>query len=225
MGSVESITILLAGRAAMYRVLQNLFGNEPSDAMLEQLTSSDTKVVFELFAPEADGFEVALTKLSAAALSAPDAEVIEHLRDDFMHLFVGPGAMEAAPWESLYSGREQALFQPSTLEVRKAFVAQGFIPQSYPAVADDHLALELDFMARLAERAETEFERGGGERTNELLAASEEFLQQHLLVWVPRFVEALHCAPHGSFYKEVGTALEMFLDLDLQAIGEIRASI
>ncbi len=78
-------------------------------------------------------------------------------------------------------GEEGLLLQESTIAVRHFYTAQGFIPKKFPHVADDHIALELDFMKRLATAC--------AERDDAADEVSRAFLDEHLGVWAPRFAE------------------------------------
>jgi TorA maturation chaperone TorD len=223
MSTDENIAVLLAVRTAAYRTLQNLLGNEPDIETLEQLVSSTSREVLCLFSSGENCLQSVLDALfSAAEDGLRDRDVfVDKLSVDFTHLFVGPGKMEADPWESLHTSSENVLFQPITLDVRKAYVAQGFIPQSYPHVADDHIALELDFMAQLAKRLLEAHEAGDYERAQMALVASKDFLDAHLLIWVPSFADRLSHAKHSGFYDRVGAVLAAFLPIDREALDEI----
>jgi TorA maturation chaperone TorD len=94
-------------------------------------------------------------------------------------LFVGPGRVEANPWESTYVSSDNTIFQKVTLEVRKAFVSQELLPAAYPNVADDHIALELDFMAALAGRADDAYRAADCQKFRTALEASRDFLDKH----------------------------------------------
>lgn len=220
----DGVRILLAGRAGAYRIFQSLLGNEPDGEILTRLSNEATTEIFELFrTDEASAYGVALSDLqfvTKAALAEGDA-FTEKIKGNFTRLFVGPGAVEAPPWESIYLSKEEVLFQGITLDVRRFYVAQGFIPQRYPHVADDHVALELDFMARLAQRLEDVFETRDFHAAIECLSASESFIREHLVNWVPAFAEALKKAQHSYFYREVGGLLAAFLPIDLQVLEEV----
>jgi TorA maturation chaperone TorD len=220
----NSVSILLAGRAGVYRILQGLLGNEPNEEILQQLGSAAVHDVLSLFATAEGEYGQALDVLlaEAAVCRSGGTEAIEQLSNGFTALFVGPGKVEADPWESFYLSRDNTLFQSTTLEVRKAYVAQGLLPQAYPNVADDHVALELDFMARLAERLEDAFEANDSQRAGEYLFASESFIREHLINWIPAFVKVLGKARHSYFYREAGNVLAAFLPIDLQVLKEIR---
>jgi len=105
------------------------------------------------------------------------------------------------------------LFQRSTLEVRNFYRSQGFIPAEYPHVADDHLAIELDFMAQLALRMLEAAQANDEEVYKNSLVASREFLDEHLLKWVPQYVVDLQ-EEQAVFYPLVVRALQLFLQKD-----------
>jgi TorA maturation chaperone TorD len=167
-----------------------------------------------------------LLNTARASFKAEDgANFLDGLSNDFTRLFVGPGKMEADPWESLHLSKENVLFQAVTLEVRRSYVASGFIPQSYPNVADDHIALELDFMAALANRAQDAYQEADIEKTRIALVASRDFLDEHLLVWVPSFAERLARAKHSQFYGKAGAVLNVFLPIDRLLVDELEMSL
>jgi TorA maturation chaperone TorD len=217
-----NIQIYLAARAGVYRILQNLFGNEPSFEGLENLLSEAAQITLGLFAVDEPVYAEALDALLRETREHVSQDRgIERLRACFTQLFVGPGAVEAAPWESIYRGNDNALFQSSTLEVRRAYLSAGFLPQSYPKVADDHIALELDFMACLAKRLVASYDCGDDVTLSGELAISHAFLSEHLLVWTPSFAAAAQRAKHSVLYAKAAHLLTTFLPLDAQALNEV----
>jgi TorA maturation chaperone TorD len=145
------------------------------------------------------------------------------LEGRFTRLFVGPGGTEGNPWESFYLNTDKTIRQGVTLEVRKVYIAQGFIPQAYPYVSDDHIAIELDFLAKLASRAEEAWKDDNPSKALEALDASEAFLREHLMKWANLFLGALSKSKHGaSFYQELAEVLEAFIPIDLEALADIQ---
>lgn len=225
MSKLDDVRILLTARAGVYRTLQNSLGNEPSKEMLEQLSGESARRVFLLFDAGQDAYKKAVEDLfvvSAEYLKGGE-DSLSVLEGRFTRLFVGPGGTEGNPWESFYLNTDKTIKQGVTLEVRKQYVAQGLIPQAYPSVSDDHVAIELDFLAKLAERAEEGWVEEDTTKTLEALEASEAFLREHLMKWAGLFAEALAAAKHGAaFYQEVAKVLEAFIPIDLEAITGIR---
>ena len=72
---------------------------------------------------------------------------------DFNRLFVGPGEMLAAPWESVYRSKTKLTFQESTLQVRELYERFGVQAPAMHREPDDHLGLELAFVATLSDLA------------------------------------------------------------------------
>jgi TorA maturation chaperone TorD len=226
MTTKQDVSMLLAGRTGMYRIFQGIFGNEPNSATLHSFANQPTQDILFLFESDNDtGYTGTLKDfliLLDAVLKDED-QTLNKISSNFTRLFVGPGVVEVDPWESVYVTNEHILFQPSTLEVRKAYVAQGLIPSKYPHVADDHIALELDFMAELAARLADAFVADDIAAVDEALSASEAFLSQHLLRFASGFNVALAKAKHNYFYKEAGALLNEFLKVDIGALEEIKS--
>jgi TorA maturation chaperone TorD len=228
MPSNDSVRILLAGRTGVYRTLQNALGNEPSTEMLEQFCSKEAQSVFLLFDTSGETYRRALEALfvASAEILAGEKEAMDRMEGRFTRLFVGPAGLEGNPWEAFHLSKEKTIKQVLTLEVRKAYVAQGLIPSAYPAVSDDHIAIELDFLAKLALRAEDAWAAGDIEKCSGALIASQDFINEHLMKWVPKFTAALFAAKHGAaFYQETAAVLQAFLPIDLESIDELRGAL
>lgn len=220
--TLESIQILLAGSTYLYRLFQNIFGDTPNKAQLEILTSDTTKEAFEIF-----GWEISPVLLKGKyrqTIFAGDAEeeIIDQLTSEYTRLLIGPGKLPAPPWESVYRSKESLLFQECTIEVRQCFLKYNFIPAEYPHVADDHLALELDFMANLNSMAERFYAEGNSGQLNRLLDDQKEFLLKHLLVWVPEFTERIQLSTTSYLYPDMAILLKEFLEKQVGMIQEIK---
>ena len=117
------------------------------------------------------------------------------------------------------------LFQEITLQVRETYRSYGLLPEGYPHVADDSLALELAFMAKLAERAMEDFRDGDEIGLSRLLAASSEFLTKHLLRWIPKFLERMVKAKTRVLYPQMCVILHEFLKRDKECLDELGTSL
>lgn len=213
---------LLASRMLIYRTFQTVFGNALNAETLKSLAQApleEARRVAIESVPSGDDesyysplFEEFVGRITGGA----DAE--DALRSQYTRLFVGPGKLVAPPWESVYRSSDGLLFQPSTLDVRRAFRTQGFEPQALHRMPDDHIGLELDLMAKLAQRAYEAKAAGRNDAVARALDASLAFLQEHLLVWVPRFAEALNQEEAASFYRQAARALCEFLGIDAKLL-------
>ena len=179
-------------RCFLYQVFQSVFGTAPSAAQLDVVLSDLARESLGAFA---DPDDLALLDGWAAELAQDPQAFAERLGSQYMRALVGPASLPAPPWESVYTSNDHLLFQEVTLNVRRAYVAQGCIPASYPHVADDHLSLELDFMAKLAERAAQALERGDDGEAGRLVAVQRDFLRDHLGAWIGEFAGRLSAEP------------------------------
>ena len=131
-------------------------------------------------------------------------------------MFIGLDTPAAKPWESLHRSKSKRLFAELTLEVRDCYRAQGVVPAEYPHVADDHIALEADFLYVLGRRAlESE-----GEARWASLAASADFLDEHLLKWVGDFAACATSYDPESLYAVAARLMDKVATRDREVLRE-----
>lgn len=214
----EAFELLLLNRNYLYQLLYKAFGREPDRAFFDLLTAAHTGESFALLGGET--LEKVPEYLERLHREAESLDCIERLRDEYTRLFVGPLEMDAPPWESVYLGEEGMLFQESTLKVRQCYRRFGLLPEEYPRVADDSLALELGFMAELARRAADALASGDTDTLNLTLHGARDFLTEHLLFWVPKLLERLD-KTEGRFYPQLAHILDSFLKKDLETVNDL----
>lgn len=98
----------------------------------------------------------------------------------FNRLFVGPMALLAPPFASVWLDPEPLLMGQSTLDARHVYQMLGLqtpLPNKLP---DDHVSLELDALAAMQAFL-------AREQCEDLRELRRFFLQQHVLQWMPRF--------------------------------------
>lgn len=198
---------MLGARYYIYQMFHSIFGVKPNPRQFEALKDSATAEAFAIYLPErSDETDARLKRLL-------ETEFSEDFADQYVRSFEGPGQMIAPPWESVYVNPQPLLFQESTIDARKQYLAQGYIPQQFPHVPDDQLSLELDFMTQLAVRA-CEAERTGDEKAcREALTASQMFLDTHLGRWTQAFAERLEEGGQEHF-AAMARLLEAFVAAD-----------
>ena len=111
--------------------------------------------------------------------------------------------------------------QESTLQVRACYHRFGLLPEEYPRVADDSLALELGFMAELARRAADAFGAGDAETLDAALRGARDFLKEHLLVWVPLLAERAGKTGTAPLYPQLLRILDSFLKQDRETLNDL----
>ncbi|KEY58214.1 Tat proofreading chaperone DmsD [Serratia sp. DD3] len=121
----------------------------------------------------------------------------ETLEEAYQRLFVGPYALPAPPWGSVYLDKECVLFGDSTLRLRQWLRVQGIEAQRQHNEPEDHIGTLLMMTAWLAE-----------EQQEKRIAA---LIAQHLLPWAPRYLELLQQHAGHPFYQGVAQLAQVTL--------------
>lgn len=218
----EVVRVLLANRMFMYRYLARAFADVPDVEFLVLVRQAGEQC--SLLDCEGDSRGSDLSR--AINDAACEARMHDVLKTEYTRLFLGPAELPVPPWESVFTTRKQVLFQKSTLEVRAAYRRSGFEATGYPREADDHLAVELNFLGALAERALGAREAGDAAAFDKALDAHRRFLDEHLLVWIDEFAERMgKISSVGEFYPSFASLTQMFLRRDRGLIDELRGSM
>ncbi len=215
----EAVELLLVNRNYLYQLLYKAFGREPDRDFLQLLTAENTGESFALLGGEV--LERVPAFLERLRGELGEETMQERVKEEYTRLFVGPLEMEAPPWESIYTGEEGMLFQESTLKVRACYRRFGLRTESYRRVADDSLALELGFMAELARRSAEAFEAGDSETLDTTLQGAAEFLDEHLLIWVPQLLERIAGTGTNWLYPQLVLILDSFLKKDHDTLKDL----
>lgn len=206
---------VLGARAYAYQVLHSLFGTHPTEAQLSVLRDPITREAFEVV-----GSSEAYRAAVDAFLAAIPTEFSDDLESEYTRLFEGPGELRAAPWESVYRSNQRLVFTEETIEVRKAYLAQGYIPRQFPHMPDDHVSLECDFMNRLAIRASEDLYAGNAMGSDKAQADSLAFLKAHLGLWASAYADAMN-GGEEVFYPAAAKLLAEFVREDIKLLESL----
>lgn len=220
----DGVEILAMSRAQAYLWLQAALGYAPEPDMLEWTLAEQNMSALAAFEESDLPFSKALRSVMADvdALRSDEGAKRELAASAYTRLFIGPDTLPVRPWESSWRGSDESLFQERTLEVRRAYFAEGYVCAGYPHVADDYIAMELDFMASLGVRLVEALERSNGEEARRLAVSSRAFLRDHMLTWVPEYAKACSSLPADyGFYIDVVQLTKEFLRLDDTALVEL----
>ena len=195
----ETVTLVLAHRQFLWGLVARAFAEEPDEAFAAVATGGHAVDEVTLVDDEHTEPLAKAYGMMATALTVAEPDLVD-LRAAYTRLFVGPGTLACSPWETMHVTGRRTLFQPGVLAVREAYRAAGFLPARYPAVADDFIGLECDFLAKLAEAARKSFAAGDASRAAERLGQSTAFLDDHFLRWIDSLSAALDEHDPTGFY-------------------------
>lgn len=190
----EHLDALAAGATALSRWLFT----PPSDVTLAVVRDPEMLAQWPLTAdPTAEGLRL----LQASGQDAAESE--HEIAADHARLFVGPGRLRAAPYESVHRSADRLLFGEQTLAVRDWFRAYGVSAPCQGREPDDHIGLELEFVAMLLEWALEAVEEGEDLEVESFTRAAAEFVEEHPGRWAGAFFELVAAEAHTDFYRGV----------------------
>lgn len=131
------------------------------------------------FASDAKGMKAAYIEL-ARIHSAPTVEDWSTVEFSFNRLFVGPRALLAPPYASIYLDNDaNRVMNETTMQIRQFYGLLGLVSPWLNKIPDDHIALELDALWQI----ETALINSDSPQLQDM----HEFLLAHLQQWVPKF--------------------------------------
>lgn len=134
----------------------------------------------------------------ADLLAAGMADMANETPDDaFQRLFIGPYALQAPPWGSVYLDKENVLFGVSTLALRRWLRANAIEMDNDGHEPEDHIATLMLLCAWLAEQ-----------RQDALL---DTLLAQQLFPWSGRYLALLAENARHPFYQAVAKLAQVTL--------------
>lgn len=121
----------------------------------------------------------------------------EPLPDAWQRLFIGPWALPAPPWGSVWLDRESVLFGDSTLALRQWMRDNGIVFEMAQNEPEDHFGTLLLLAAWLAENGRN--------------AERDQLLAWHLLPWSSRFLAVFVENAGHPFYQALGQLAQLTL--------------
>lgn len=163
--------------------LARLHDREPDAALIETLRQAP---IAEWLALDLAGSDAAgMLDTALGMLPSPvDQATLDALAADYADIYLVHG-LQAAPMESPWLDQDRLVCQEPMFEVREWFAHYGVAAADWRQRPDDHLVLQLRFMAHLARLA-----------TMSSIADLGRFMDLHCLRWVPDFAGrvAARCA-------------------------------
>ncbi len=144
---------------------------------------------------------------------APPPAGTPRRRRAYTRLFVAPRP-RVYPYESLHRDEPPRVMGEHTQQVLRWYRDAGFAPPPDWRDLPDHIALELRFMAALADAEADRWEDGEVASARALIERERGFVEAHLLPWVPAFCAAvLEATPRGRL-RQAARTLQAWIPRD-----------
>ena len=211
---------ILETRRNFYALLYRMYSEPPSQEFVDDLMN-DRFYLPDLISDEelSKGFKLLREFVGKYKDKSLD-ELYKDLIGEYTRLFIGPHRLPVQPYESWWV--DGKLMSESLLKVKQVYRKVGIAKAKEYAEPEDHIAFELRFMHYLCEEelsADTE------ERIAECLNMQKEYLNDHLLRWVPDFCDALTENKLSDFYKGIAKLTKGFILLEEAMIEELLETV
>ncbi len=186
----------LSGRAAVYRLLAQIYRKEISAELATALRDSELLTLLR-----SGGYEV--------GEDLPiDKEQLKELRREYSRVFIGPGP-HVAPYGSVHhpdDPKRGRLWGDTTTEVRRFATEHGlkFEGDAYDGIPD-HIGHELELFAMLIDAEAAARAEGDEEKADRLCNSQRFLLTSHLGRWVPTFCHQVQAKTKNPFYSGVAS--------------------
>ena len=165
--------------------------------------------------PQGEQAQQTWSRMDAALPSETDPATLDRLAADYAAIYL-TGAYGASPCESVWLDDDHLACQAPMFALRELYAEAGLAAVDWRRRPDDHLVLQLLFIAHALRKAE------GPDDLRRLAA----MLDEHLLRWLPDFAGRVAARAETPFFAVLGRLTfvwcEQLRDLLAERLGEAR---
>jgi len=216
MAKTEKLNIKeLAGhRSSIYGFLAAIYRQELTSELLKQMKTRRFQEVLSNLG----------VKLNNGFFQNAKKELLENLAIEYTRLFVGPGK-HISPHESVHHKKEGVqsgqLWGELTAQVKGIIESSGLEYESEYTGMPDHISVELEFMQHVVQREAQAWEAADDETALLCLKNEKNFVDEHLLDWIPVFCEKVIETADVPFYREMARLTRNFIEFEKQELKKI----
>jgi TorA maturation chaperone TorD len=135
---------------------------------------------------------------------------LDRLASDYADIYLTYG-LRASPCESVWLDEDSLTLQEPMFKVRDWYQRYGLAAEDWRMRSDDHLVLELRFLAHLLDGVTPPVD----------LTEATRFLDDHLLRWIDRFAERVAGRCATRFYAGLALLTAAYLDELRDLLAEV----
>ncbi len=193
-----------AGLSEAYRLLAVCFCQPDLAALHEERVHERLAAALEARAP---GVARSARELREAASSASQDELLA----EYAKLFVGPHALVAPPYGSVYLDAGGTVMGPSTVQVAQTYRMAGVTPDPEAGEPPDHISTELEFLHYLVTLESQPCAGDNRDEVERIRTLRTRFLRESLAPWVGEFARRVREGTREAYYRHLAECLEAFV--------------
>lgn len=190
-------------RSSIYGLLALLYLQEPGGELISVLNKQDMQTALKNAGLDLENY----LQRNGAGGSQKELEI------EYARLFIGPGK-HIPPYESVWRETYGLLWGKATGEVKEFIESLGLTPHHAWTGLPDHVGVELELMERLTAREKEAWEMKDGATALVCLEKQKEFMEDHIIQWVPGFCRKVEEESRVVFYQHVALLTRKFIAYD-----------
>ncbi len=215
--NVENVELTTA-RKQQYQLLAEIYKTEITDDMYDTIKNIDFNSVKDTYMER--GYH-----LIKNFIDSQQNEPVLELAVDYARVFLGAGVVQkekiSAPYESVYTSQERLIMQAARDEVLAIYRQNGLDKKTTEHIPEDHLAIELEFMAYLCEKTIEAYNNSDIEAVERYVEIQKSFIDNHLLNWLPFFCGEVTEFARTDFYRGIADITLSFVNMDKELLNEL----
>lgn len=195
-----------AATADTFRLLSACYYQPDKNMLFDEDLFGQLRKALDLCQPE----HADLADAMATALEpVPDQDLLV----DYAKLFVGPDALLAPPFGSVYLDKEKTLMGDSTMDVIARYNESEFDLSAEVLTAPDHIAVELEFLYLLCYNESLALaEQHDGDQAR-WYQRRQDFIEKHIGRWIERFCNNVREKTQFDYYRHLADLTQQFIIL------------
>lgn len=146
-----------------------------------------------------------------------DQEVLDRLAVDYADIYLNH-SLHASPFESVWLDEDHLLQQEPMFQIREWYKRYGLETENWRIRSDDHLVLQLQFIATLLEPESLLSEKFPLQKR---LQDATTFMDEHLLLWLSDFSNLVSQRCSTDFYASVAVLTNAYIQELRDTLAEI----
>lgn len=145
-------------------------------------------------------------------------DATEQLKIDYTRLFIGPYAMLAPPYESVYLSEGYKIMGECTMQVVEIYRKAGFELSEEYNDAPDHIATELEFVYILMSKIEEGNLSGDATVSARYQGLLYELIMNHLSHWIDELTDRILKHAENSFYRSLANITWVVVQAEIERL-------